>query len=121
LTFELDSPTGRLLLTIAGDGADDGIFLASHTVHGTLSVSFSTSSIVFSLAGGVLLLTGLLPVLRTGKIADLPENSKSEWNMKEMEKRLTVSTAVPFIEWYWPVDLLGPSEDITIIEERRWD
>ena len=53
--------TGYLLLTIAGNSADDGILLAAKTVERTIGVSLDLSGFILSLPGGVFLLAGLGP------------------------------------------------------------
>lgn len=53
--------TGNLLLTVTGDGTNDGVLLAANAVHGAFRVALGLGGLVLGLALGVLLLARLLP------------------------------------------------------------
>ena len=65
------SLTLRLLAFVTSHGTDDGVLLAGYAVAGTFDVAFSASSVVLGFTLGMLLPASLLPVFRTGDIADL--------------------------------------------------
>ena len=59
--------TGCLLLTIASNGANDGVLLSAEIVEGTIGVSFSLSSFVLGLSGSMFLLARIGPRLGAGQ------------------------------------------------------
>lgn len=63
--------TRCLLLAITCDGANDRVLLAHDTVGRALDVSFRLRSVVFGLARGMLLPSGIRPRRRAGQVADL--------------------------------------------------
>ena len=63
--------TRSLLGGVAGYGAGNAILITGNTVLCALNIAFSLSGLVFSLALRMLLLSGSLPRLRTGQVADL--------------------------------------------------
>jgi hypothetical protein len=63
--------TRNLLLAITGDGADNGVLLAGHPIHGALDVTLGLCGLVLSLALSMLLTSRSLPGLKAGGIADL--------------------------------------------------
>jgi hypothetical protein len=65
--------TRGLLLAVTSDGADDRVDLASNAVGSALDVALGLRGVVLSLAGGVLLLAGLLPRRGAGNVADLQD------------------------------------------------
>ena len=58
------------MLTVAGNGADDGVLLATKAVGSALDVGLGLGGLVFDLALGVLLLARLRPGGRTSDITD---------------------------------------------------
>ncbi len=62
--------TSGLLLTVTGEGTDNGILLAAEAVDGTLRVALGLSSVVLGLALSVFVTTRCLPRLSTGQVAD---------------------------------------------------
>lgn len=70
LTLLLPGLTGKLLLLVASDGANDVVDLTRDLVLGALGVTLSLGGLVLGLALGVLLLTGLLPFGGAGDVAD---------------------------------------------------
>jgi len=59
-----------LLGLIAGDRANDSVFLSAKAIHGSLYVSLGLGSLALRLALGVLLFPRLLPGGGTGQTAD---------------------------------------------------
>jgi hypothetical protein len=59
-----------LLRVVSCDGANNGVFLSDNAVSGTLCISLGLSGFVLRLAGGVLLLSRLLPRSGAGEVAD---------------------------------------------------
>ena len=62
--------TRYLLLTITSHSTDDRVLFAADAVHSALDVALGLGGLVFGLALGVLLLSGLLPRLGAGEVAD---------------------------------------------------
>ena len=67
--------TGRLLLLVTSDGANNGILLPADAVECAVDVTLGFRSADFSLAGNVLLLAGLFPFRAAGEIANRLDDS----------------------------------------------
>ena len=67
--------TGRLLLLVTSDGADNGILLPANAVECAIDVTLGFRGADLSLASNVLLLAGLFPFLAAGQIANRLDDS----------------------------------------------
>jgi len=62
--------TADFLLTITGDGTEDGVLLASHTVYTSVDIVLSASCVALGLAGSVFFTARLLPRGSSSEIAN---------------------------------------------------